>query len=95
MMPEDIEKIKKDFVNGKGTLPELAKKYGISLSTLKKRSASEKWGEKRNRVGTAIQLRVQQFAEKNVGKKADVLGGSMKAASMLNELIIRTIGEAE
>ena len=84
----DWIKIKKEFVSGRATLAELAEKYTVSISTLKKKCASEKWADERNHNGTKVNLKVQQFAEKQGDKKAQVLSSSARAAERLNEIII-------
>lgn len=44
-MAADWAKIKNEYINGRGTYQALAKKYGVSFSTLEKKARGEKWRE--------------------------------------------------
>lgn len=89
----DWIKIKKEFVSGRATLAELAEKYQVSVSTIQKKSACEKWGAERKKNCNRIQTKIQQFADKQGDKKAQVLGSSAKAAERLNDMIIGCMAE--
>lgn len=56
--------IRHDYINGLGTLEELAEKHNVSVSTIRKKSASGKWAasreEQRNRIGTLTEQKTQE-----------------------------------
>lgn len=72
--------IKTEYVTGEDSLQELAQKYGISQSTLRKRSANESWVEQReehrNNLGTLVE---QKTAEKIAESESEIASLKSKA----------------
>lgn len=56
----DWAKIQAEYVNSSVSLPQLAEKYGVPISTLRKRSAGGKWSEKRKRYAEKTAERVSE-----------------------------------
>jgi len=54
--------IRIDYIRGSETLRELAEKYGVSISTLKKRSMRERWSVLRNQYRTKVELETLERA---------------------------------
>ena len=52
--PEQWARIKKDFVATGQSYKQLADKYGIGLSTIKRRAAAEKWMDARRSVAAEV-----------------------------------------
>ncbi len=82
--------IKTEYVTSDCDLATLAKKYGVSNSTIRKRSAREHWAEQReehrNKVGT---LAEQKAAEKISDIEADIAAVKAKTRLALWEEIGR------
>ncbi|MEY8360036.1 hypothetical protein AALA99_13610 [Anaerotruncus colihominis] len=74
--------IKTEYVTSGCDLPTLAQKYGVSYSTIRKRSSKEHWAEQReehqNNLGTLV---AQKTAEKISDIEADI--AAVKAKTRL------------
>jgi len=57
-------KIKHDYITGERSLKDLAELYSVSISTLKKRSARERWSFLRNQYRTRVELETLERAAK-------------------------------
>lgn len=64
----DWAKIRRDYISSNATLEELAQKYGVSFSTLRKRSGKERWRDDvpivRNKMDQLAQKRLDEELEK-------------------------------
>jgi hypothetical protein len=49
-----IAKVRKAYVNGEGTLPELAKRFGIGERTIKRYSSEGDWESLKSARGTVV-----------------------------------------
>lgn len=54
----DWNVIKAEYIAGGTTYEELAEKYGVSISTLKKKATREHWVELRNQTGTEMEQKM-------------------------------------
>ena len=71
--------IKTEYVTSNCDLPVLAQKYGVSYSTIRKKSSKEHWAEQRkehrHNLGT---LAAQKTAEKIADIESDIAAGKAK-----------------
>lgn len=69
----DWAAIKKEYISGSISLAKLAEKYGVSLTTLKRKSSAEKWAELRHRTETKKEKRmVSSVSDKKVKKESSI-----------------------
>lgn len=73
----DWNRIRKDYIAGKGTYRELAKKYNVPLKTLARRAKSEKWFELRKQSGNKAATKAAE-AVANASSRVDT---SLQAAA--------------
>lgn len=59
-MAVDWLKIKNDYINGGGSYRELAERHGVSIDTIKKRAAVEKWKDARTEYAQNVHQKVQE-----------------------------------
>lgn len=70
----DWVSIRADYVSGGGSFRVLAEKYGISVSSIKKKAASDKWTANRTKVEPKLyQKTVQKVLEHKSEQNADRL----------------------
>ena len=55
-------KIRIEYVKGKTTYQQLAQKYGVGASTIRKRAANEGWRKKKNNFDTKLEQKVLERA---------------------------------
>lgn len=98
----DWSAIKTEYVTGNTTYRELAKKYGVSFSTLQKRAKEEKWSEGRkkyrDRVVTKALTRTcardaQRLAK--LQKSAMLLANDIEKALQDPDVLYRHVGSIE
>lgn len=75
----DWNTIKAEYIAGGISYRELAEKYGVSESTLKKKAAKEKWTELRNQAGTETELKIVDTISE---EQADT---AVSAVSLIND----------
>ena len=84
--------IKTEYITSNCDLPTLAKKHGVSYSTIRKRSSKEHWAEQReehrNNLGTLV---AQKSAEKISDIEADIAAVKAKTRLALWQEIGRRI----
>lgn len=76
----DWSAIKTEYVSGKATYRELAKKYGVSFSTLQKRAKEEKWSEGRKKYRDRV---VTKALTRTCARDAQRLAKLQKSAMLL------------
>lgn len=76
----DWSEIKTAYVSGKATYRELAKKYGVSFSTLQKRAKEEKWAEGRKKYRDRV---VTKALTRTCARDAQRLAKLQKSAMLL------------
>lgn len=88
--------IKNDYINGLGNHRELSEKYGVPQSTIRKRSASEKWAEskeeQRNIIGTLVE---QKTAAAIAEKETDRIRKLLEISDRLIQKIERAVEELD
>lgn len=79
MAGADWRKIKNEYIKGGISLRQLAKKHGVSPSQILKRSAAEKWAEKRNQVEVDSESKaIAKITEKNAEIDVSVFDAALK-----------------
>ena len=87
-MAVDWLKIKNEYVNGLGSYRVLAEKHGVSVDTIKKRAAAEKWKAARTEYIPKLHQKVQ---EKTFDKISDALSDETAAKVRIKASILRMI----
>lgn len=92
----DWAKLRAEYVNGSISLADLAKKYGVKISTLKKHSAEEKWSEERQkkRKSKADKV-VDKLHDKDVNQTVKEIERCCKAAGKLIDKINKAINQVD
>lgn len=66
----DYSKLKTEYLRGNISYRELAKKHGVSFSTLRKVAAKEHWTELRNKTGAKRDIKIVDSLSETEAKKA-------------------------
>ena len=92
----DWAKLRAEYVNGSISLADLAKKYGVKISTLKKHSAEEKWSEEcqQKRKSKADKV-VDKLHDKDVNQTVKEIERCCKAAGKLIDKINKAINQVD
>ncbi|MGN0491073.1 hypothetical protein [Ruminococcus sp.] len=92
----DWAKLRAEYVNGSISLADLAKKYGVKISTLKKHSSKEKWSEERQkkRKSKADKV-VDKLHDKDVNQTVKEIERCCKAAGKLIDKINKAINQVD
>lgn len=85
-MAYDWKKIKAEYIRGGVSYRKLAEKYSVSFSVLRKRAASEKWTDLRNKKGTKRDTEIVDIFASQEAKKTVTL-------SSIAEKLAKTIDE--
>lgn len=89
-------KIRAEYVNSKISLSKLAEKYGVSKSTLLKKSAKEKWGEERKKKAKRKADKVaEKLHEKDIKQTVKDIERCCNAAGKLIDKINKAINEVD
>lgn len=92
----DWAKIRAEYVNGTISLDELAKKYNVSQSAVKKRSANGKWSEERRKKAKKKADKVaEKLHDKDVKQTVKDIERCCKAAGRLIDKINKGIEEVD
>ena len=75
----DWNAIKSDYIAGGTTYKDLAAKYGVSESTLRKTGAKEHWAELRNKTGTKTEQKISDAISDQQAQEA------VSAAKLIND----------
>lgn len=87
--------IKTEYVTGKASLQELAGKYGLSQSTIRKRSASEQWVEQREEHRNNVEtLTEQKTAEKIADAESEIAAIKARTRLLIWAEIERRMGKS-
>lgn len=76
----DFNKVKAEYIAGRITLKELSEKYKISISTLKKKAASEKWSSLRTEAELKTNANIVDAVAKKKGES------SLKTTEKINKI---------
>ena len=66
----DWKRIKAEYIAGGTSLRKLSEKYGVSFSTIQKKSMEEKWGELRKKSGRRAEEKIIESVSTQEAKKA-------------------------
>lgn len=84
----DWKHIKAAYVAGGTSLRELAEKYGVSFSTIQKKSMEEKWGELRKKSRRKAEEKlVDTVSSKEAKRGADIVDVADKLLSKISEML--------
>jgi transposase len=84
----DWKKIKAEYIAGGTSYRQLAEKYGVSFSTLRKVAAKENWTDLRNKCGTKSDTKIiERLSDKSVDKMSRVLDITDKLLDKLEQAI--------
>lgn len=83
-------KIKAEYVRGGTSYNDLAKKYGVSFSTLRKIASKEKWTDLRSKCGAKRDIKIVESVASQESKRVD---GLLAIADMLQEKIAEGISD--
>lgn len=61
--------IRNDYINGLGSYRELAEKYGVSVDSIKKKAAAEKWKDARTEYAPMLHQKVQEETAELIAKQ--------------------------
>jgi transposase-like protein len=86
----DWIEIKTEYVSGKATYRELAKKYGVSFSTLQKRAKEEKWAESRRKYRDKV---VTRALARTCTRDAQRLAKLQRSAMRLTEDLEKVLSD--
>ncbi len=90
------EKIRNEYVAGDTTLPAIAEKYNLSLSTVRKHCAAEKWNQKRNEAREKQAKIVQdKLCEKKAKQVVRDIDKVVRVANKLLQKINRAANEID
>lgn len=88
----DWKKIKAEYIRGGVSLKALADKYGVSFSTIQKRSMTENWTDLKKKSGRIFDERIADSAARHEAKKVDQID---TIADMLLQKIEEVMGRDE
>lgn len=78
------KRIKNEYINGGIGQRELAKKHGISYSSIAKRSIDEKWVELRNKRTSELEEKLsQKTQEKTIENEAEIASTKSRIRKMI------------
>lgn len=67
----DFKKIKAEYIKGGISYRELAKKYGVSLSSITRRSSKEKWADLRKQTEIKTSTKIVESVASQEAKRVD------------------------
>lgn len=85
---DNWKRIKAEYAAGGISLRELSDKYGVSFSTIQKRSMEEKWGNLRKKSRRrAEEMLVDSLAEKEAKRAVDIVDVADKLLGKISEML--------
>lgn len=82
------KRIKAEYAAGGISLRELSDKYGVSFSTIQKRSMEEKWGNLRKKSRRRAEEKlVDSLAEKEAKRATDIVDVADKLLGKISEML--------
>lgn len=95
-MTANWAEIKADYINGGGSYRELAKKHGVSASTLMQKAAREKWKTEAEALRSEAEVATKQKAvEKIAESESDILAIKSRLRLKMYEQIERRMASAD
>lgn len=84
----DWKRIKAEYIAGGKSLRELADKYGVSFSTIQKKSMEEKWGNLRKKNRRLVEEKIIDSVSSKEAKKAvNIVDVADKLLGKLSEIM--------
>ena len=84
----DWKRIKAEYIAGGTSLRKLAEKYGVSFSTIQKRSMEEKWGDLRKKNRRKVEEKIIDSVSSKEAKKAtDIVDVADKLLEKIYEML--------
>lgn len=84
----DYSKLKSEYLRGNISYRELAKKYDVSFSTLRKIAAKEHWTELRNKTRTKADTKIiDAISDKKAKKATDIIDVADKLLGKISEML--------
>jgi uncharacterized protein YjcR len=84
----DWRSIKAEYIAGGISLRMLAEKYGVSFSTIQKKSMDEKWGNLRKKSGRKVEEKlVDSISTKEAKRGADIVAVADKLICKISEML--------
>lgn len=84
----DWRRIKADYIAGGTSLRKLSEKYGVSFSTIQKKSMEEKWGDLRKKNRRIVEEKIiDSVSSKEAEKAANIIDVADKLLGKISELI--------
>ena len=84
----DWRKIKAEYIAGGTSLRKLAEKYGVSFSTIQKKSMEEKWGNLRKKNRRKVEEKIIDSVSSKEAKKAvDIIDVADKLLGKISEFV--------
>lgn len=90
------QKIKAEYVAGGVSLRKLSEKYGVSFSTIQKKSMEEKWGDlrKKSRRKTEEKI-IDSVSSKEATKATNIIDVADKLLGKINEMLDADVTNAQ
>ena len=84
----NYKKIKAEYIAGGTSYRELAKKHGVSFSTLRKVAAKEQWTELRNKTGAKRDTKiVESISDQEAKRATDIIDVADKLLGKISEML--------
>ena len=84
----DWKRIKTEYVAGGTSLRELSEKYGVSFSTIQKKSMEEKWGDLRKKRGRKSEEKIiDALSTKEAKRVAGIVDVADKLLDKIYEML--------
>ena len=82
------KKIKAEYIAGGISLQKLSEKYGVSFSTIQKKSMEEKWGELRKKNRRKVEEKIiDSVSSKEAEKAVNIIDVADKLLNKVSELM--------
>ena len=90
------QKIKAEYIAGGTSLRKLSEKYGVSFSTIQKKSMEEKWGELRKKSGRKAEEKIiEAVSSKEADKATNIIDVADKLISKICEMLDADVTNAQ
>ena len=90
------QKIKAEYVAGGVSLRKLSEKYGVSFSTIQKKSMEEKWGDLRKKSGRKTEEKIiEAVSSKEADKATNIIDVADKLIGKICEMLDSDVTNAQ
>lgn len=95
-MRTDWGKLENEYVSGRASYRELAKKYGLSASTIARHGSKDDWPSKRERFATKTHARAREKASaKKAAREAEAMSRVDRLAGRLMDELEKALDDGE